>query len=633
MENQVNTVLWNVMEMSRGDVSVSETKQVVFRLASFKFLNETPNHPYAPQPEFAWEFIRSGGNGFGLRINEAFRQLEGRYPTLEGVFTSHDFQKYPDSMLFHTISAFGRLTINNETAGEMSEQLLTFIIEKEGRSGRESITPKEIALLLPRLLKIMDGSVYDGVSGIGRFLIESRKYAIQNGGSVQLFGQEINMEAVALSRMYLLLNGVNDVVIQQGDVLQNPKWINNDRLQTFDYVVMSPPFGLRNWGQRNAEFDSYGRFHYGIPSANNGDMAFVLHAIASLNNDGKAAMLVPLGILFRSGPDQRIREALLMDDLIEAIIQLPSNLLVNTAIPVAVLIINKKKRPERKDKVILIQADEGYLKRRGQNVLREEDTDRIVSAFESDMEVEQYSRVVTMKELQSNEWNLQPKRYFENSEIDSPIGKVRFDRTAFESSNVPKVELKKVAEVFRGFNIPSSTGESIEGVDYKVISLPDVQNSEINFNNMTTVRLEETNRIRSYQVQPGDLILSCRGFTYKMAVVPETNERLIISNNFIGIRPKESFDSTYIKAYLESPVGQYYLNYLQKGATVTVISRDDVENIPIIDIPLTTQREIGSAFIEADRELQERIREAEESHVRKYQDLYNRMGVYEGVDK
>ncbi|MEK3948776.1 N-6 DNA methylase [Paenibacillus sp. FSL H7-0703] len=265
-------------------------------------------------------------------------------------------------------------------------------------------------------------------------------------------------------------------------------------------------------------------------------------------------------------------------------------------------------------------------------ILRGEDMDRIASVFESDVESEQYSRIVTMKELHSNEWNLQPKRYFENSEVDSPIGRVRFDRTFFESSNVPKVELKKIAEVFRGFNVPSSITESSEGVEYKVISLPDVQNGEINFDNMTTIRLEETNRIRAYQVQPGDLILSCCGFTYKMAVVPETNEQLIISNNFIGIRPKEAADSTYIKVYLESPVGQYYLNYLQKGATLTVISRDDVENIPIIDIPLATQREVGSAFIEADRELQERIREAEESRIRKYIELYNRMGAMQAVD-
>lgn len=258
---------------------------------------------------------------------------------------------------------------------KLFQDTLYFLASQEGKAGGESITPNSITTLLPPLLNIKSGSVYDGTAGIGLLLTEAAKYANKHGQSVQLFGQEINPSTYALGKMNLIIQGF-DFKYVLGDTLLEPAFVEG-QLKKFDYVLMNFPFMLKNWGSENAEYDLYNRYKYGIPSNSNADMAFIQHALASLKEDGKAALVVTHGTLFRGGADKKIRQALIDEDLIEAVIGLPQNLFATTNIPVVILILNKNKSSERKGKIQFINAQDHVEKSRGQNILRLEDQEKL----------------------------------------------------------------------------------------------------------------------------------------------------------------------------------------------------------------------------------------------------------------
>jgi type I restriction enzyme M protein len=243
--------------------------------------------------------------------------------------------------------------------------------------------------------------------------------------------------------------------IERGDTLVEPKHLNGDYLKTFDRVIANPPFSAKSWwtplelsneSKQDTDkkprapnykqvSDPYGRLVYGIPPRGYADLAFAQHMLASLKADGRMGIILPHGVLFRSGEEGKIRRGLLFGtdaasgnqpgDLIEAIIGLPSALFYNTGIPACVLVLNKHKPQDLKGKVIIIDASREYLEGKAQNNLRAEDISRIVSthkaAFESQAEVENYCRVVPLEEVRSNDGNLNIARYIDNGQIEETV--------------------------------------------------------------------------------------------------------------------------------------------------------------------------------------------------------------------
>ena len=338
--------------------------------------------------------------------------------------------------------------------GSAYEYLIKMFADSAGKKGGEFYTPSEVVNLLVRLIKPQTKMrVYDPTCGSGGMLIQSRKYLIENGENprnISLFGQEMNQGTWAICKMNMFLHSLFNADIKKGDTIRDPKHIKDGELMTFDRVIANPPFSLSKWGKEEADNDSFGRFPYGTPPKDTGDLAFVQHMIASLNADGVMGVVVPHGVLFRGASEMEIRKSILEKDLLEAVIGLPPALFYGTGIPAALLIINKKKSKDRKNKIIFINSELEFEEGKNQNHLREQDIKKILSKFNNFKDTKRYSKVVSMNEIKENEYNLNIRRYADTSPPPE-----KFDTYALLNGKIPisEVEDEYIQETLKGMDV------------------------------------------------------------------------------------------------------------------------------------------------------------------------------------
>ncbi|QRG65966.1 N-6 DNA methylase [Brevibacillus choshinensis] len=637
---------WVIGDIWRGEMQVSEMRHYLQPMATYKLLCENLDHNFIIPEGYSWEALTSNGIDFGKKMFIAFQELESMNPSLKDVFTITDFTRFQDDLSLYKVAdtVLNRQSYCRESYDDSSpltgtvtrylEGLFEAFVSREGVYGGEVSSPKSITTLLPRLLDITSGTISDHASGISGFLIEAYKYAQLNQSEVSLYGQEINAQTRAMGILNLIIHGMYHEVadVKLGNTITNPQWKDEEgQLMKFDGILVSPPFAVSNWGYEEAEKDVYGRFRYGLPSRAYGDMAFVLHSVASLKKDGKAVIVVPHGVLQRGASEAKIRANLIQENLIEAVIGLPSNLFIGTGIPVAVLIINKSKPESLKDRILFINAEDGFGKAmRNQNVLRESDIEDIVDAYHNLKPIDGYSRIVPISELSENDWSLHPLRYFEKAEVSSKIGKTNINRKKYEQSDLPKITLGNIAEVERGLNPTKNETDDIESTHY-LVNLVDVQEGKIIADELKGVVLGPK-RARDYELESGDILLSSRGTMLKMTVVtPEDlkEKPLVFSQNFLRIRVSNfaQYEPHYIKAFLESPIGQYYLQAYQRGTTVTVLSHRDVASIKLPNLTIEKQREIAEMLLQSDEAYHTAIELARKVHEQSYKDSYQLMGI------
>jgi type I restriction enzyme M protein len=284
--------------------------------------------------------------------------------------------------------------------------------------------------------------VYDPTVGSGGMLVTTRNYLTQNGenpSNLSLYGQESNLNTWAICKMSMFLHGVFNADIRQGDTLGDPKHVQQGELMVYDRVIANPPFSLKKWGKDQADNDPYGRFSYGTPPKDAGDLAFIQHMIASVNAEGMMGVVVPHGVLFRGSSEKEIRKGILEDDLLEAVIGLPSSLFYGTGIPAALLIINKKKPAERKNKVLFINGELEYQEGKNQNKLRDTDIQHIMHVFDAYEDERRYSKVVEMDEIRENDYNLNIRRYADTSPPPE-----QFDVKAILRGGIPVSEIEDI---------------------------------------------------------------------------------------------------------------------------------------------------------------------------------------------
>ncbi|WP_433595441.1 type I restriction-modification system subunit M [Lysinibacillus xylanilyticus] len=455
---QLESHLWKSADILRGSVNSNSYKNYIFGLLFLKRtsdvfeeqresilsqygeeigqqLAELPTNYQFFVPEVArWENVRKVATNIGAAINIAFEALENENATLTNVLTPIDFNNkevLTDETLQKLLQHFSQLDLRNESLSEPDmlgrayEYLIKMFADDAGQKGGEFYTPSKVVELIVNLIKPTEGMrVYDPTCGSGGMLIQSVDYVKAKGGnpqSLSLFGQEKNLDTWAIAKMNLLLHNLPDHRIEKGDTLRNPKLVEEGDLMLFDRVIANPPFSLKEWGVEEAKADIFGRYQYGIPPKSYGDYAFVQHMIASLNSNGVAGVVMPHGVLFRGGAEGKIRKALLEQDLLEAVIGLPSNLFYGTGIPASILIFNRNKSDERKGKVIIIAAEDGLQEGKNQNTLRVQDIEKITATFEAYEAVEKYARVVSLEEIKENDYNLNITRYVDKSEEEELI--------------------------------------------------------------------------------------------------------------------------------------------------------------------------------------------------------------------
>jgi type I restriction enzyme M protein len=329
-------------------------------------------------------------------------------------------------VLARLVLHFSKLSLRNDHLSEpdMLGRAYEYLIEKfaddAGKKGGEFYTPNMVVRLIVELLEPKEGMrICDPTCGSGGMLIQSAKYIEEHGGkraNVSLFGQEKNLGTWAICKMNMLLHGYPDARIEKGDTIRDPKLLEDGELLQFDRVIANPPFSLDAWGHETASSDPHGRFRFGVPPKTKGDLAFVQHMVASLNMHGRMAVVMPHGVLFRGSSEGAIREGLLKEDLVEAVVGLPTNLFYGTGIPAAVLVLNRDKSRQHRGQVLFIDGSRGFKQGTSQNYLRDSDVAEITAAFQGFQDIDKYARVAKLKDIEVNDFNLNISRYVDTSE-------------------------------------------------------------------------------------------------------------------------------------------------------------------------------------------------------------------------
>ncbi|MFZ7942766.1 type I restriction-modification system subunit M [Neobacillus sp. 19] len=452
---QLESHLWESANILRGSIDSSDYKNYIFGLLFLKRLNDVfvetakriedeegddygwfdrDEHQFFVPERARWSHIQAQTQDIGDAINKAFEALEEENVSLQGVLATIDFndkEKLPDRLLLQLINHFSAIDLSNanllepDMLGRAYEYLIKQFADDAGKKGGEFYTPNKVVELIVKLIKPDEGMrICDPTAGSGGMLIQSVDYIKAKGGNprnLTLHGQERNLNTWAICKMNLLLHGLSDHRIEKGDTIREPKLLEDGELILNDRVIANPPFSLSNWGREEAESDEYGRFRFGIPPKDKGDFAFVQHMVATLNHEGKAGVVMPHGVLFRGGAEGNIRQGLLEEDLIEAVMGLPSNLFYGTSIPACILILNRAKEEGKKGKVFFLNGAEDYLEGKNQNTLRDQDIKKIVSAYDEWEEVKKYCRPVTLNEIKENDFNLNISRYIDTTEEEEQI--------------------------------------------------------------------------------------------------------------------------------------------------------------------------------------------------------------------
>ncbi|MFA4996480.1 MAG: type I restriction-modification system subunit M [Patescibacteria group bacterium] len=456
---QLEAFLWKSADILRGKIDSSDYKKYIFGLLFYKRMSDVwdeeyesvmkeyndktiagadYNHRFQVPKDCKWAVVTEQAESIGQKLNDIFEKLaNANSPKLDRIFDDLDFSnrdRFPNETLQRLINHFsqynfGNTYISSDLLGDAYEYLIKQFAADAGKKGGEFYTPREVEKVIVGILKPhQKDHIYDPTAGSGGFLLEAYDYLKQKSGekiakTLYLYGQELNISTFAIAKINMFLHGLDSADIRRGDTIANPQFLaQNGNLQTFDICVANPPYSIKDWESEIFRTNKYGRLEgYDMPPEKNADYAFVLHIIKSMNVNGRAGIVLPHGVLFRGGAEGRIREQILKNDLIEAVIALPSKLFYGTGIPAAILILNKNKPENKKNKVLVIDAEKDFLEGKNQNSLRPQDINRIIKAYDGYSDIEKYARVVDMKEIAENDYNLNINQYIDSSEQEEVI--------------------------------------------------------------------------------------------------------------------------------------------------------------------------------------------------------------------
>ena len=377
-----------------------------------------------------WKDIRNCPENVGSAILNSMQGIEAANPgSLTGLFTGFDEAEWtnksflPDKKLKDLVEHFSERSLGNnnydaDIMGDANEYLIRHFADDDNKNAGDFFTPRTIVKLLVKMLAPeVNHSIYDPACGTGGMLIEYIRQTNSKTGAGQfIYGQENMTSTSAIARMNLYLHGIEDFHIKTGDTLRNPQFIYRGQLQKFDYVVANPPFGLDGWGADQFETDVWGRNIWGCPTDSNADYAWIQHIVASMNEKtGRAAIIMPQGVLFHGGKEGKIREELVKSHKLEAVINLPSGVFYSTGVSACVLFLNNHKSVDRNGKVILIDAGTIVHARRAQKYMDDSDIEKVYQFFVDFKDVVDFAKVVTEDEIANKGYSLAVNTYIDKT--------------------------------------------------------------------------------------------------------------------------------------------------------------------------------------------------------------------------
>ncbi|MBT9262687.1 type I restriction-modification system subunit M [Lacticaseibacillus paracasei] len=469
-------LIWKTLNETRGKIEPSEYKNYIFGVMFYKFLSEKAQHwlnqvlrgetwadVWKQNPEKSAGFMQrtlgyviQPGDMFSdwktainedkfniMMVSDALVHFDqGVSPDAKdnfaGIFTDMDLTssrlganaQTRTATLMAWINLMDKMELGEEAdiLGDLYEYLISMFAANSGAKAGEFYTPHQVSDVMARILtagreNLEEYNLYDPTMGSGSLLLTTASHMKNAGvrGAIKYYGQELITTTYNLARMNLMMHGVeyNDINLRNADTL-NGDWpdgvvegIDNPRM--FDAVMANPPYSQK-WDNTNREDDP--RFRFGVAPKSKADYAFLLHSLYHLKSDGRMAIVLPHGVLFRGAAEERIRKELLENRHIVAIIGLPEKIFTNTGIPTIIMVLEKNRAT---DDVLFIDASKGYERQKNSNKLREEDINKIVEAYLAHHDIDKYAHVATMDEIRENDYNLNIPRYIDTFEEEEPV--------------------------------------------------------------------------------------------------------------------------------------------------------------------------------------------------------------------
>lgn len=464
-QDEINNIAWAACDTFRGPVDPAQYKDYILVMLFLKYISDVWQDHYEEykkeygdderirrklgrerfvlpkKASFYDLYERRNESNIGELINVALDAIEeSNKAKLEGVFRNIDFNnesnlgktKDRNRLLKNLLEDFNKPQLDMRPS-RVSEDVIgntyIYLIERfasdAGKKAGEFYTPHKVSELLAKLVRPKSRDrICDPACGSGGLLIEAAKEV--GSRDFALFGMEVNGSTWALARMNMFLHGMDSARIEWCNTLTNPALVEKDRLMKFNVVVANPPFSLDKWGADEAEHDRFNRFWRGIPPKSKGDYAFISHMVeAALEKEGRVAVVVPHGVLFRGGAEGRIRKKLIEDNLLDAVVGLPGNLFPTTNIPVAILVFDRSREEggtkENRRDVMFIDASREYQSGKNQNILVEEHLEKIVATYRARQAIDKYAHVATFEEIEGNDFNLNIPRYVDTFQKEEEI--------------------------------------------------------------------------------------------------------------------------------------------------------------------------------------------------------------------
>ncbi|WP_370628932.1 type I restriction-modification system subunit M [Paenarthrobacter nitroguajacolicus] len=428
--------LWKSCDELRGGMDASQYKDYILTILFVKFVSDKakidPNSliDVPAGGSFDDMIALKGDKEIGDKVNKIIAKLAeandlqkvidlADFNDEEKLGSGKDMQDRLSSLItiFQDLDFRGSRAEGDDLLGDAYEYLMRHFATESGKSKGQFYTPAEVSRTVAKLIGVdsktqRSATVYDPTCGSGSLLL---KVSAEAPNGLTIYGQENDVATWALSKMNMILHGNEIADIRKGNTIASPQFVNGNNLDTFDFIVANPPFSNKTW--TNGLENEFGRFEFGRPPEKNGDYAFLLHVLKSMKSTGKAAVILPHGVLFRGNAEASIRKQLLKRGFIKGIIGLPANLFYGTTIPACIIVLDKENAQSRTG-VFMIDASKGFLKDGNKNRLRSQDMHKIVDVFTKQQEVERYSRMVPLAEIsnEANEFTLNISRYIDSSE-------------------------------------------------------------------------------------------------------------------------------------------------------------------------------------------------------------------------
>ena len=458
-KTEIFNVVWRACNTFRGVTEPSMYKNYILTMLFVKYLSDIRKYKLAEfekkysgdkvrieramtrerfivseKASFDYLYAHRNDSDIGQTINKVLENIEdANKAKLHNVFRNIDFNseanlgqaRQRNNRLKNLLEDFAALDLKPDNNGDMDvigdvyEYLIERFAASAGKKAGEFYTPAAVSETLARLVAPQKGDrICDPACGSGSLLIRAGKQV--GSKDFALYGQEMNGSTWALCKMNMFLHEVDAAHIQWEDTIRHPQFVEDDALMKFDIVIANPPFSLDKWGQEMAAEDRYARFQRGIPPKSKGGWAFISHMLATaIEGTSRVGVVVPHGVLFRGGQEGKIREAVISENLLDAVIGLPANLFYGTGIPAALMIFDKSRTPGRE--VLFIDAGREFEQSTNQNRLRPQDIEKIVATFRKRQAVDKYAYPASFKEIELNEFNLNIPRYVDTFEPEPEI--------------------------------------------------------------------------------------------------------------------------------------------------------------------------------------------------------------------